>query len=651
MIKLAPNFRIITVTILLIFISNISFAQNQDINIPESNVGPAPLTVPTAFIFNIENTFAGGSPNNNKLTITSLSVTGANASEFVVSGLSLPVVINRAASVTFTITFTPMAAGIRTAMLNVISDDPDENPYLRNISGEGDASLVSLTLLNTYPVTVLEPSGLAYDKVNNQLFTVSDNTGDVHIISTTGVTQQTLNYSGADLEGVSMYTADKILIAVEGSRELIEYDYVVDNGGVFTSHVMTYINTDLSATGDNSRIEGVTYDSVNDEIYFLNEKNPGALIKADGTFNVINEYPDPLAHGGDYSGSHYVEDTGYLWLASDQTSTVYRCNTDGTIFQTFPITLNGGPNDKLEGISIDYDNELLYAVTDAGQELYVYQINYPSTCTQDPQPPIVNCWDNFVYNNTICTWENTGTQPTEPTVECWETTSFNTTTCLWEVSGTQPTEPTVECWETTSFNTTTCLWEVSGTQPTEPTVECWETTSFNTTTCLWEVSGSPILYYIDNDGDGFGDASVTIQACSQPIGYVTNNTDCDDTIGSGAAINPDATEIPGNAIDEDCDGIAQTTLGVDNFNLDNVSITPNPFNTYFTIKVPQNLNNSEFKIMLFDINGRTVYNETLTSINGKINVSSLDKIADGAYFIKITNDNTGNSIAKKLIKY
>ena len=36
------------------------------------------------------------------------------------------------------------------------------------------------------------------------------------------------------------------------------------------------------------------------------------------------------------------------------------------------------------------------------------------------------------------------------------------------------------------------------------------------------------LYYADNDGDTYGDASATAVACDQPAGYVTNDDDCDD---------------------------------------------------------------------------------------------------------------------------
>jgi hypothetical protein len=43
-----------------------------------------------------------------------------------------------------------------------------------------------------------------------------------------------------------------------------------------------------------------------------------------------------------------------------------------------------------------------------------------------------------------------------------------------------------------------------------------------------------------------------LDACEQPTDYTTDDADCDD---SDADINPDATEICGNGIDEDCDGV------------------------------------------------------------------------------------------------
>ena len=63
-----------------------------------------------------------------------------------------------------------------------------------------------------------------------------------------------------------------------------------------------------------------------------------------------------------------------------------------------------------------------------------------------------------------------------------------------------------------------------------------------------------ITYYLDFDGDGFGDAANSIQSgCTPPTGYVLIGSDCNDT---NPAINPAAFDICNNNIDEDCSGTA-----------------------------------------------------------------------------------------------
>jgi hypothetical protein len=65
-------------------------------------------------------------------------------------------------------------------------------------------------------------------------------------------------------------------------------------------------------------------------------------------------------------------------------------------------------------------------------------------------------------------------------------------------------------------------------------------------------------WYRDNDGDLYGNATATQQACSQPSGYVSDNTDCDDNDNT---VYPGAPEIC-DGKDNDCD--TQVDEGVTN---------------------------------------------------------------------------------------
>lgn len=57
-------------------------------------------------------------------------------------------------------------------------------------------------------------------------------------------------------------------------------------------------------------------------------------------------------------------------------------------------------------------------------------------------------------------------------------------------------------------------------------------------------------WFTDGDGDGYGTASGSIEACALPDGYAATADDCDDSV---VDINPGATEVCDGA-DNDCDG-------------------------------------------------------------------------------------------------
>ncbi|MDQ0478192.1 choice-of-anchor D domain-containing protein [Chryseobacterium sp. MDT2-18] len=80
--------------------------------------------------------------NNGTVDAENVSVlsSGANASDFVVSGLS-STTIAAGASATFNVTFTPSASGARAAVVTVSSTTTDSNSPMLNLTGTGNATV------------------------------------------------------------------------------------------------------------------------------------------------------------------------------------------------------------------------------------------------------------------------------------------------------------------------------------------------------------------------------------------------------------------------------------------------------------------------------------------------------------------------------
>ena len=71
--------------------------------------------------------------------------------------------------------------------------------------------------------------------------------------------------------------------------------------------------------------------------------------------------------------------------------------------------------------------------------------------------------------------------------------------------------------------------------------------------CDGQVDEQPVdapTWYADQDDDGYGDATASLEACQEPGGYVAKAGDCDDAL---AYANPDRPERC-NGRDDDCDG-------------------------------------------------------------------------------------------------
>ena len=164
-----------------------------------------------------------------------------------------------------------------------------------------------------------------------------------------------------------------------------------------------------------------------------------------------------------------------------------------------------------------------------------------------------------------------------------------------------------------------------------------------------DLVNTPQQYYVDADLDGFGSVTTTMLCeSSAPSGYSTNNTDCDD---GDPAINPDATEIAGNGIDEDCNPLTEDTLTVDDFNLKLVKIHPVPFKHELFIHLPNATSNTNYEISIFDLLGKTVINRIKHNVDGVLIIKNLENLQQGLYIIKILDIDSRKQVIKRVVKF
>lgn len=85
-----------------------------------------------------------------------------------------------------------------------------------------------------------------------------------------------------------------------------------------------------------------------------------------------------------------------------------------------------------------------------------------------------------------------------------------------------------------------------------------ELCSFADENCDGE-SMSPPTFYRDADGDGYGAAGeISVDGCEPPAGYAARADDC---ATADPAVNPGATELPGNGVDDNCNGTIDEGTG------------------------------------------------------------------------------------------
>ncbi len=216
-----------------------------------------------------------------------------------------------------------------------------------------------LELVADYDLPILEPSGLCISIHNNELLTVSDKTNKIYRISISGELIDSVNYTGEDLEGVFQNVKDSsIWVAEEELREIVHIDV---KGNEIERFKVTVPENKL-----NNGLEGIAFNTNNKHFYILNEKNPGLLVEWTAELGIINQIK--LSFAKDYSGIFYdfIEDK--LWIVSDESKTITKCDLKGNKIITYKTKIKKG-----EGLVVDSKNNLAYVVCDSNSKLYVFK--------------------------------------------------------------------------------------------------------------------------------------------------------------------------------------------------------------------------------------------------------------------------------------
>ena len=247
--------------------------------------------------------------------------------------------------------YTLLTAYLLIQLLGIIPGCKGPEPKLKPLA---------LTLEASYDLPVAETSGLSLTSDNQGLFTVSDQDGRIYRLSLSGGVIATLNYEGDDPEGIAIDPADGSLWIVEEKNSYLAHTDMLGN-------ILDTFSIELNLTDVNSGMEGIAVDESSQKIYVLTEKDPALLLELDKAGNILNQVELDFAE--DYSALSYDAIENELWIYSDKSASIYRCDTKGSVLQRASLPIAEG-----EGLAINTVTSKVYIVSDTPAKLFVYQI-------------------------------------------------------------------------------------------------------------------------------------------------------------------------------------------------------------------------------------------------------------------------------------
>ncbi len=218
----------------------------------------------------------------------------------------------------------------------------------------------SLILLQIFDLDIEGPSGLSKSFLPDHFYTVCDQTGNVYLINNKGEIFQTIELAGDDLEGVEFVEENLSVYVLEEKLRIV---IRLTPGG----SILDTFQLDIPLQNINDGPEGIAYNPNVKHFYIVNEKNPAMLFVFDTLFQKIIEYP--LNFAKDYSSVDYEPVNDHLWILSEESKLLARCNLKGEPEKIYQTDVPDG-----EGLVMDFENELVYIVCDDTSRLFVFRL-------------------------------------------------------------------------------------------------------------------------------------------------------------------------------------------------------------------------------------------------------------------------------------
>lgn len=215
----------------------------------------------------------------------------------------------------------------------------------------------ALELTGRRVIAVPEPSSLFLkDKF---LWTVSDEDGCLYKMTLRGSVRMIYRLGLADRESIYISDDDRFYLADEMSSEVT----VLDS----RKKLLEKYSMDLGEVSKNSGAEGLTYSPESGHFYVVKEKKPAEIIEFDNEFNRLAVYDGSFAE--DLSDIYYDRINRVFWILSHKSSSVFVWTPENGVENIYTFDIR-----QAEGLAMDFDQNLIYIVSDKDSLLYTFRI-------------------------------------------------------------------------------------------------------------------------------------------------------------------------------------------------------------------------------------------------------------------------------------